>query len=174
MSLALPRTSLSRIDKLLLDRSATMPDDARTRRMARGVRIVIGDDVASTPYLQLVLLTAVNLGVKCFGRATVHAKADLWSAPASTRVTMATTLAEAITALGGAPERATGCEEPHLILGNAPTTATSLRVTFDGWAAAVGPAAELQRMAERPYCAPACIAAAALGVGELFAAFAAC
>lgn len=149
-----------------------MPDDARKRRMGRGVRIVIGDDVASTPYLQLVLLTAVNLGVKCFGRATVHAKADIWLAPALTRVTLAKTLAEAIITLGGAPEPVTGCEEPHLILGSAPATATSLRVTFDGWAAAVGPAVELQRMAERPYCAPACIAAAALGVGELFAAFA--
>jgi len=172
MSLALPRTSLSRIDKLLLDMSATMPEDARLRRLAHGVRIVVGDDVASTPGLQLTLLTAVNLGVKCFGRATVHANAGVWSAPALTRVTLAATLGEAVIALGGAPEITMDCEERHLILGNAPAKGMSLRVTFDGWSAAVGPEAELPRMAERAYCPPACIAAAALGIGELFAAFA--
>lgn len=172
MSVAIASTSLSRIDKLLLDRGATMPEDARMRRLARGVRIVIGDDVASAPQLQLALLTMVNLGFKCFGRTTVHASPEAWSAPTLTGVTRAATLGEAITALGGLPAAESGGGEQHLILGNAPSTTASLRVTFDGWVAVVGPASELPRMAERPYSPPAAIAAAALGIGELFSAFA--
>lgn len=169
-----PQAILSRIDKLLLDKSATHPQDAHLRRIARVVRILIGTDVATSRDLQLMLFTAVNLGVKCFGRATVHADPHLWLAPCLTKVTVAATLADAVTALGGnlEPYDATGPNDPHLVLGDTPTTTASLRVTFDGWVAASGPAIDLPRMDERPYCPLACIAAAAIGIGELFSAFA--
>jgi hypothetical protein len=59
-----------------------------------------------------------------------------------------------------------------LLIGDAQANSGAIRLTFDGWCVAVGPADDLPRMNERSFCPVAGIAAAALGVGEIFAEFA--
>lgn len=169
------RETLSRIDKLLMDQRATRPDDSRQRRRLHGLGIVIGQDVKDCYALQLALLTAVNLGAKCFGgRVAVHASADVWLARCSVPIAMDATLADAVVTLGGTPIAGSlvGGKARHLILGDAPTAEGALRMTFDGWRVAVGPVEDLPRMGERAYCPLASIAAAALAVSEVFSEFA--
>ncbi len=174
MTSTLSNSALSRIDKLLLDAHATAPDEGRRLRLARGVHLVVGADVANSPALQLLLLTAVNLGVKSFGRTTVEAPPSVWDAPCQTRVAAAATLGGSLLALGAEATIAgeVDLDRPHLVIGGAPAAAKALRVTFDGWLVAVGPAGDLPRLPERAFFLPACTAAAALGIGELFSAFA--
>lgn len=174
MTLNISPSSFSRIDKLLLDRSGTDPAAAHARRTARGLQIVIGADVAGSHELQLALFTAVNLGVKCFGRVAVHANPSVWLAPCLPRVVRGSSVADGVVQLGGVPVPSgpRPADEPHLALGDVLTNASTMRITFDGWTAAVGPADQLPRMRERPTCRLACVAAAALAVGEIFSAFA--
>lgn len=167
--------SLSRIDKLFLDQGVLGLDEALGRRARRGIAIAVGNDIPTSYGLQLALLTAVNLGAKCFaGNVAVYADAATWLAPCTVPVTRATTLGEAVTQLGGKIEVLTG-QVPggrHLIVGNATTGAGSIRLTYDGWGVVVGPAAKVDRLAERDHCPIAGIAAAAIAVGEIFADFA--
>ena len=170
-----PPPSLSRIDKLFVDAASTSADESRERRWMRGLDIVAGRDVAGTPGLQLALLTAVNLGVKCFaGRTTVHAPTAVWEARCLVPVAVAATLRDAIDVLGGQRGSQDGLLLPtrHLLLGDAVATANAVRITYDGWNAVVGPAASFGRLPEREYCPLASVAAAALGVSEVFAEFA--
>jgi hypothetical protein len=59
-----------------------------------------------------------------------------------------------------------------LLFGDVQPQADTLRVTFDGWIAQVGPAASTGRLAERPYCALAGVLAGALALSEVFLSFA--
>jgi hypothetical protein len=174
MTARLPTTALSRIDKLFLELRSTAPEVARSQRQANGAHLVIGSDVGCSATLQLMVLTTVNLAMKTFGKVTFEGDASLWVAPCLTRVGAAGTLGNALASLGAQCRPATFAtiHLPHLVVGDACASASSIRLTFDGWLAAAGPAKELARMAERPLCTLACIAAAALGVGELFSGFA--
>jgi hypothetical protein len=100
--------------------------------------------------------------------------ASLADAPSLVRVTRGATLGAALTSLGARLECAASppADRPFLLLGDAPSADRALRATFDGWLLAVGPAAELPRMAERNGCPLSGVGAAALAVGELFADFA--
>lgn len=134
-----------------------------------------GEDVKNSYGLQLALLTSVNLGVKCFaGEATVYASADLCRAPCFVPVVRATTMGDAIVELGGKLSVCNNLPQQgrYLILGDVENDSNAVRVTYDGWRIAVGPASEVPRMAERPYCPFASIAASAIAVGEIFADFA--
>lgn len=166
---------ISRIDKLLLDRDAADPADSRRRRADRGLGIAVGDDVQRSFDLQLALLTAVNLSVRTFGGAcTVFASGDLAESRNLVPVVLGVTLRDAIHELGGKVETVAGVpgDRPYLLLGDANPIGRALRVTFDGWRLAVGPTADLDRLPERSYCPLASIAAAAIGVEEIFAEFA--
>jgi len=134
-----------------------------------------GEDVKNSYGLQLALLTAVNLGVKCFaGEVTVHASADLCLAPCLVPVVRAATMGDAVVELGGKLSVCNNLPQQgrYLILGDVENDGNAVRVTYDGWRIAVGPAGEVPRMAERPYCPLASIAASAIAVGEIFADFA--
>ncbi len=171
----LASAQLSRIDKLLLDRDAVNPAESLRRRADRGFGIAVGDDVQRSYDLQLALLTAVNLSVRTFGgRCTVYASGDLAESRNLVPVALGMTLRAAIEELGGTIETAASVpgDRPYLLLGNADPIGRALRVTFDGWRLAVGPAADLARYPERSCCPLACVAAAAIGVEEIFAEFA--
>jgi len=166
---------LSRIDKLLLDRDTADPAESCRRRTDRGLGIAVGDDVRRSFDLQLALLTAVNLSVRTFGGAcTVFTSGDLAGSRNLVPVALGVTLRDAIQELGGKVETVAGVQgdRPYLLLGNADPIGRALRVTFDGWRLAVGPAADLARLPERSYCPLTSTAAAAIGVEEIFAEFA--
>lgn len=175
MSEPISPETLSRIDKLFMDQRATSPLESQQHRAQHGLDLRVGSDVAASYGLQLALLTAINLGVKCFGgRATAHADATVWLSPCLVPNGTATTLGDAVVALGGTAALAETLSSTgrHLLIGDVVAAKGSVRVTYDGWCAAVGPAEDLARMNERGYCPLAAIAASALGVGEVFAAFA--
>jgi len=175
MPVKLDPQSLSRIDKLLLDRDAARPEESRERRAGRALGIAVGEDAKSSYGLQLALLTAVNLGGRTFGApSTVYLSADLAECRNLVPLARGVTMREAIVSLGGQVDTAAGVtdERPYLLLGNAEPVGRALRVTFDGWKIAVGPASELGRMTERGYCPLAGAAAAAIGMEEIFAEFA--
>lgn len=153
-----------------MDLYAQDPTESRYARECRGLVIVVGDDVATSHNLQTALLTSINLGAKCFsGNVQVQASPSVWHAPTLGRLSIATTLGEAMREFGARPlDDETLLGRKHLILGSAQALRESVRITYDGWNVAVGPAAEQPRLNERPYCALASVAAAAIGVGELF------
>lgn len=174
MTTKISADTLSRIDKLFLDQDAAGPEDSRNRRANRGLEILIGDDVGRSSGLQLAVLTAVNLGIKCFaGNCSVRGAAEVWTSPCLSRVADGATLGEAVTKLGGSIREPSETVPPgrHLLIGNGPESGDSVRVTYDGWLVAVGPSADVARLHEREHCPLASIAAAAIAVGEMFADF---
>lgn len=174
MNTAFSCDDLSRLDKFFLDRDAVSPAEAGRKRAGRALDIVIGIDVGASYTLQLALLTAVNLGRKCFGHARVHAAAVVWSAPCRIPWSRSATLGDAISQLGGTPTAWSGVppEQAFVVLGDIAAEGRPIRATYDGWLISVGPARDVPRMRERPYCPLAGIGAAALAVSEVFAEFA--
>jgi hypothetical protein len=165
---------VSRIDKFWLDRDGTTPEESRTARASRRLQVLVGADVADSHAKQVALLTLVNLAAKCFA-APVHviASDSVWAAPTLVRVSLQSTLGKALEELGA--QRSIADIDPdscHILLGDAEPLKRSLRLTFDGWKVSVGPAAQVPRLAERPWCVLAPLAAAAVAVGEVFASFA--
>jgi hypothetical protein len=175
MNMPVSAAELSRIDKLFLDRNATALDDSLRRRKSRGLDLLVGDDVRASYGLQLALLTATNLGRKCFASPPMaQAAPDVWSARCLVPVARATTLGEAVAEFGGEPISLAGRppDGRHVVLGGVTAGKGAVRATYDGWCISVGPSAELPRMAERDFCPIAGMAAAAVALGEVFAEFA--
>lgn len=167
-------TDLSRIDKLRLDRDALAPKESRAQRSASVPCIAAGSDCANSEALQVALLTAVNLAHKSFSAAVpLQAPDSVWGAARLTSLSAKVTVGEALLEVG-AVRMEPASEDPRLtlVVGDGPVTRRALRVTFDGWRVAVGPAASLTRLEERPYCSLAPMAAAAVAVGEAFSAWA--
>jgi hypothetical protein len=167
--------TVSRIDKFWLDRDGVSPEQARQFRSAHVPVIDVGDDVGSSAALQIALLTAVNLACKCFGAPVpVRAAESVWNASCRVAVSARPTLGEALAELGAVKDATEppGADRARLAIGSATLRCRSLRVTFDGWCVAVGPAHDVTRLPERSTCPLAPLAAAAVAVGEVFAEFA--
>src|ERR1019366_834216 len=62
----MPDTRISRISKLLVDRDETALETALERRHQFIVTLRCGDDLAQSYTLQLAVLTAVNIAIRCF------------------------------------------------------------------------------------------------------------
>jgi molybdopterin/thiamine biosynthesis adenylyltransferase len=166
---------LSRISKLFVDRDQTTTDAALARRQEFAVTLLCGDDVAGSYTLQLALLTAASIAVRCFPgavRAVVPVK--LADAPLLIWPQLKLTFGQALRDLLG-PEARFGDGDPAahgLVFGNAAADKGALRVTFDGWIAKVGPAVQTPRLPERDTCPLAGTLAGALALSELFLTFA--
>lgn len=164
-----PLTNLSRVDKLRVDRDNLSPEESLAQRAASVPHITAGDDVATSEYLQVALLTAVNLARKSFSsRVPLQASQAVWDAKCLTAVAAHKRLGDALNELGAIEEPAGKEANVRMLLGSAPDQPRGLRLTFDGWRVGVGPAATMARMQERPLCSLAAVAAAAIGVGEAF------
>lgn len=169
---------LSRISKLFADRDATVPDDALQRRSKHSVTLVCGTDVAASRTLQLAVLTAARIAMRCFpGAVRVIVPEQLHGAAMKIWPHAEQTFGNALTALLGPdnvhPETTDAAAASNPVLfGNASTIKGGLRATFDGWIACVGPAESTMRMSEREYCSLAGILAGSLALSEIFMAFA--
>ena len=176
-AMAVGADNISRISKLLIDRDKLSPDAALSRRKDFAVTLVSGDDVARSYTLQLAVLTAARIATRCFP-AAVHlvASQELLSAPLRLWPQLGQTFGGALAAILGhdvIARAASMATVGHaLVFGDAPTPSRSLRVTFDGWSALVGPVASLARKPERELFPPVGILAASLGLSELFLSFA--
>ena len=168
---------LSRISKLLVDSEELSVSEAQARRGRFAVTLLCGPDVGRSRTLQLAVLTAASIATRCFPGAVkvildkALAGSDL-VLPPLIQGSLAAELADLIgpgNLYFSADTEATG---KVLLFGNAPSLPGSLRVTFDGWIAQVGPVAAISRLAERPHCALSGVLAGALAVSEVFLSFA--
>jgi hypothetical protein len=168
---------LSRISKLFLDRDQATVEEALARRQRHAVTLCCGPDVAHSYTLQLAVLTAANIATRCFPSAVkVALPPGLADAPLllwpSLPQTFGQALAEPLGSSALVDLDEVGPESEAVIFGDVPPSNASLRVTFDGWIAKVGPSIALNRLPEREYCSLAGILAASLAISELFLSFA--
>jgi len=127
--------------------------------------------------LQLAVLTAANIASRCFPSAVkVALPPGLADAPLllwpSLPKTFGQALAEPLGPSALVDFDNLGPESKAVIFGEIPPSDGSLRVTFDGWIAKVGPSIALTRLPEREYCSLVGILAASLAISELFLSFA--
>jgi len=169
--------SISRISKLLVDSSGLSTQEALARRESFAVTLRCGADVEQSRTLQLAVLTAANIAARCFPRAVrvvlegrlFHARQLAWSSIGGTLGSALSDLVGSDQVQAGAGRETAG---PGLVFGNAGAVRDSLRVTFDGWIAKVGPSASVDRLPQREYCALSGVLAGALAVSEMFLSFA--
>jgi hypothetical protein len=155
-----------RVGKALVDRFGISPLDAANRLRSARPCIVVGNDLAASPTLQAALLTLVNLTPRIFkAGAIVSAPSNVLSVVPSINTPYAT-LREAVAAHGGVE----GIDSlgPNRIVVGINGRGPGLRLTFDGWAARVGPASWSEAMPQRERCVLAGVAGAAMALGELF------
>jgi hypothetical protein len=176
--MAAPGSHLSRISKLFADRDATVPDDALRHRSKHSVTLVCGTDIADSRTLQLAVLTAARIAVRCFPGAVrvaiperLHGAAlKIWP---HTGQTFGSALAGVLGSDNVHPEIPDAVATGNAVLfGNAPAIGGALRATFDGWIGCAGPADTTMRMREREFCSLAGILAGSLAISEIFMAFA--
>lgn len=155
-----------RVGKALVDRFGISPPEAAHRLRSACPCIVVGDDLATSPTLQAALLTFVNLSPRIFKAGAVVADPSnaLSSRPCVN--TPYPTLREAVVAHGGV--EGTDSLDPNRIVVGMNGGGPGLRLTFDGWAARVGPASWSEALPQRERCVLAGVAGAAMALGEMF------
>ena len=171
--------NLSRISKLFADRDSLPTEEGLKIRQGFGVTLVAGADVAESYMLQLAVLTAAKIAVRCFPgavRVALPARVDraatfLWP-DLQDRAAFGALLGQVVGTCNVVADRDDLWHGNVLLFGDAPEVAGALRVTFDGWVAKTGPVSQVGRLPERPFCSLAGVLAAALGVSELFLSFA--
>lgn len=171
MVTAVAEGRLSRISKFFLDRDDITPSEALLRRRSGDVRLACGGDVAESRTLQVALLTSASLAARCFPDAVrVECDAMLAASPLLLWPSLELTIGDALTGILG-EDCFAGPRSEHgrtLVFGNAAAASGALRVTFDGWVGATGPADLLDRLPERGFFALSGVVAGALGVSEIF------
>lgn len=168
---------LSRISKLFLDRDQATLEEALARRQRHAVTLYCGPDVGQSYTLQLAVLTAANIASRCFPSAVkVVLVPGLADVPLLLWPSLSWTFGHALTEIVGASalsdRNAVAPEGKGVIFGDVSPRADCLLVTFDGWAAKVGPSTALSRLSEREYCSLAGILGGSLAISEIFLSFA--
>jgi hypothetical protein len=165
------KDTLHRGAKIFMD-SETAESYEEAIAILLGFRLIclVGPEIASSATLQIALLTAVNLASRSFlGGVTVHG-VDI-AIPNLSHLPGGATLAEAVIFWGGHLTDTEPSNAPTLVFGSAQTGAgypQALRITFDGWRAAVSPLRASFRLEEREVLSTAGVVAASLGVSEAF------
>ena len=172
-------SNLSRISKLFADGDSLPTLEGLRKRQQFGVTLVCGADVAGSYMLQLCVLTAAKIAIRCFPdavRVVLPAQDDgaatlLWP-ELRDRPSFGALLRQIVGAQNVVADRGDLPDSNALLFGHTREISGALRVTFDGWVAMTGPASRVARLPERPYCSLAAVLSAALGVSELFLSFA--
>lgn len=166
---------ISRISKLFIDLQQAETDAVLKRRQTYVVTLSCGDDVARSYTLQIAVLTAAIVGIRCFpGAIRAVVSPRLAAAPLRVWPWLGLTFGQALAQIIG--PHAIAAELPLtsrvLVFGAAAEPRGALRVTFDGWTAKAGPADKVLRLPERQYFSAVGILAASLAMSELFLSFA--
>ena len=138
---------ISRISKLLVDRDAITPQEARARREAHKVTLVCGADVGASYTMQVAVLTAAGLTARCFpGGVRVSLDAQLAESRLLLWPQLQLTFGQALSGLVGTAglmvdHNGRGGRGISMVFGDATVPDRAVRVTFDGWIAATGPTA---------------------------------
>lgn len=162
---------LNRTLKMMLDSGeASSIEEAQQIFEGFRLQVHIGDDVASSPTLQAILLTVINTGRRCFlGGVKVLGKTDValqipWR--------KCLTLREAIIDLQGEINDIFDSDTPQIFIGNTdsdiPLSEFSVRATFNGWRGGIVPMEDNIRLEEVQQFTPAGVLAGSLAVSEAF------
>ena len=164
----------SRISKLLVDRDDLSVRDALAHRKGQRITLVCGRDVSTSYTLQVAVLTAAALIKRCFpGAMRVVLDDRLAASPLLSWRSMGLTFGPALAQIAKtrrlfSNHSREGHCETAIVFGDASAPNRALRVTFDGWIAAAGPADTVDRLPEREDGVLAGILAASLAVSEIF------
>ncbi|SPA36210.1 conserved hypothetical protein [Cupriavidus taiwanensis] len=159
--------SFHRLMKLLVDSGecATL-EDALATFAGYGVRLVLSDDVASSPAQQIIALTVINAAARSFqGNVQVSGNTDLvLSVPGFVGVR----LSQFESWVGVNPACQPTESWPEICLGTRQDTAVrkTLRPWASGWTFGIG--GQISSLASAETFGPACVAAGALAVSEAF------
>lgn len=130
----------------------------------------VGPDVAFSPTLQSIVLTAVNTGRRCF-LGEVQVEGNL-SVPLQVPWLGCRTLSEAIQNLQGKIVDKVLPGIPRIVVGDVSDSsevgAFYVRATFDGWSGGVIPIEDGRRLSEQTEFIPSGVLAGALAVSEAF------
>ena len=128
--------------------------------------------------LQTAVITAAALAVRCFPSAVrVVLDSEVARTPLRLWRRGRITFGEALVATVGAGQLIVdskddiGADAVGLVFGDGEFNGRALRVTFDGWIAATGPLATVERLQESDHCPLAAVLAASLAVSEIFMEF---
>jgi len=168
---------LSRISKLLIDAGLATADEAQARREDFAVTLRCGPDVARSRRLQVAVMTAASIAVRCFPRAvTVVLDPSLSNSQIALRPLADESFTSSLAGLVGPQNlrfsKTLAAAGKVLLFGDVPPQSGALRVTYDGWIAQVGPSLSTPRLAERRFCTLAGVLAGSLPLSEVFLAFA--
>ncbi len=122
------------------------------------------------------MLTAASLAKRCFpGAVRVVLDDRLAASPLLPWPSMGLTFGQALSRAAGRRRLLSGHRDHSrerdgtaIVFGDANAPDTALRVTFDGWIAATGPAEMVARLPERSNCVLSGILASSLAVSEIF------
>ena len=169
---------LSRISKLFVDRDDVLVERALARRESHRLSLICGSDVGGSYTLQLAVLTASQLATRCFpGAVRVSLDERLANSPLLLWPRMELTVGQALSGIVGRPGlemgRLRGDELGRsVVFGNGHSREGAMRVTFDRWIAAAGPATVVERLPEDEGCPLSGILAASIVMSEIFMSFA--
>lgn len=169
--------TLSRISKLFVDGSELSAKEALARREQFAITLKCGKDVAESRTLQLAVLTAANIASRCFpGAVRIMLEDGLADARLLVWSQIGGKFGKALATIVGWDKLGLGGDSQTqgrvLLFGNTAPVSGALRVTFDGWIAKVGPAASIDLLPQRQFCALAGMLAGALAISEMFLSFA--
>jgi hypothetical protein len=119
-------------------------------------------------------MTATAVASRCFPGAVVAALDERTAAvPLRVWPSLRLTLGKALLSLGATlTTDLAGRGDSTVVFGNVAPPPRALRVTFDGWIAATGPACLVDRFREREFCPLSGVLAGSLAASEVFMSFA--
>lgn len=163
--------TLNRIAKLFVDRRGVRLEDAERLLASKRLILVCGPEIRISATLQAALLTAANVGARCFPHG-VFARLEQPDVPLLLPWRQPATVSEALADLG-VPMDEVRYDGSSIAFGTRRDSEEALQVTFDHWVGAVTPALSPVRLPERDGCPLAGMLAGALAVAEVFLSWAA-
>jgi hypothetical protein len=166
----------SRISKLFVDKDGMDPGEATAQRERNKLVLVCGPEVAISGTLQAAVLTAANIGQRCFGQNIYYLpqkgmvdKCLKISWPFTNSLESA--LKTIVPSLKSEQLSADLANVNFISFGTCVDIDSGLQVTYDGWSGAVAPKKKKYRMPERDDCVLSGILSGALAISEIFLKF---
>jgi hypothetical protein len=161
--------TFSRISKVWIDSGSSLVD-ANIRRRAVQVRLACGEEIRGSRTLQAAFITAAATAGRCFPGSVELENPELLQQTPSPFERNSRSLWDELHDLGllGGSDARNRIGRRLLFGSAAAISGSDLRVSFDGWIAAVGPVERFERLTERERSPLAGVLGGAQAVAELF------
>jgi hypothetical protein len=160
--------TFSRISKVLVDSGSSL-EEADSRRRTGRIELACGEEIRGSRTLQAAFITAAATAGRCFPGSVEVENPEVLEKTPSPFGQDNQSLWDEVRDLGLTVVSADARVTRRLLFGSAAVTGgDDLRVSFDGWIAAVGPAERFDRLGERERSPLAGVLSGAQAVAELF------